>query len=392
MELAGQGALLKMLEERRKKLAAEGLFDGARKRALPFLPQVIGVVTSPSGAVIRDILHRLADRFPRHVLLWPVAVQGEDAAAQVAAAVFGFDAIAPGGPVPRPDLLIVARGGGSLEDLMPFNDEAVVRAVAACSIPVISAIGHETDTTLIDHAADRRAPTPTAAAEMAVPVRLELLARVGEQGQRLFAAALRRGEEKKARLETLAARLGDPERLLELRRQRADHLGRALAAAFEKNLAAARAASAQAGARLRDPQWLLHKKEGELAFHAHRLKQGGARLRGDRAARLDSLAGRLRAPQALVRQGRERVGDCFRALARAGERIVAPREAKVSAAAGLLNALSYHKVLERGFAVVTGPGGHVVSDAAALAPGDAVEIRLHKGRAAATVSGTSAGE
>src|SRR5690349_23623264 len=170
VELAGEGALLKLLEDRRKKLAAEGLFDTEHKRPLPFLPEIVGVVTSPSGAVIRDILHRLADRFPRRVILWPVAVQGEGAAEQVAAAINGFSALPPDGPVPRPDVLIVARGGGSLEDLWAFNEEIVVRAAAASTIPLISAVGHETDTTLIDFAADRRAPTPTAAAEMAVPV------------------------------------------------------------------------------------------------------------------------------------------------------------------------------------------------------------------------------
>ncbi|MCA8906823.1 MAG: exodeoxyribonuclease VII large subunit, partial [Rhodospirillaceae bacterium] len=184
MEVAGEGALLKLLEDRRKRLAAEGLFDEARKRPLPLLPGVIGVVTSPSGAVIRDILHRLADRFPRHVLLWPVAVQGEGAAAQIAEAVTGFDTLTPAAGVPRPDVVIVARGGGSLEDLMAFNEEVVVRAVAACTIPVISAVGHETDTTLIDHVADHRAPTPTAAAERAVPVRADLLASVADYEQR----------------------------------------------------------------------------------------------------------------------------------------------------------------------------------------------------------------
>src|SRR5712675_2345466 len=184
LELAGEGALLKLLEDRRKKLAAEGLFDLDRKRELPFLPEVIGVVTSPSGAVIRDILHRLADRFPRRVLVWPVAVQGEKAAAEVAAAIAGFNKLTAGGKVPRPDVLIVARGGGSLEDLWAFNEEIVVRAAAASTIPLISAVGHETDTTLIDFVSDRRAPTPSAAAEMAVPVRLDLLAQVTEIGGR----------------------------------------------------------------------------------------------------------------------------------------------------------------------------------------------------------------
>src|SRR5579864_1099287 len=198
MELAGIGALLKMLEERRKRLNAEGLFAEERKKKLPFLPEVIGVVTSPTGAVIRDILHRLSDRFPRRVLLWPVAVQGEGAAEQVAAAIAGFNALQPGGHIPRPDLLIVARGGGSLEDLMAFNEEIVVRAAAASRIPLISAVGHETDTTLIDYASDRRAPT--AAAEMAVPVRLELLVQVGNAGGRMAGAMVRTLDERRLRV------------------------------------------------------------------------------------------------------------------------------------------------------------------------------------------------
>src|SRR5215469_16891357 len=188
LEPAGVGALMALMEERKKKLAAEGLFDEARKKPLPWLPQVIGVVTSPTGAVIRDILHRLSDRFPRHVVVWPVKVQGEGSAEQVAAAINGFNALAEDGPTPRPDLLIVARGGGSLEDLWSFNEEIVVRAAAASKIPLISAVGHETDITLIDFASDRRAPTPTAAAEIAVPVRAELIGQVETCAGRLFAA------------------------------------------------------------------------------------------------------------------------------------------------------------------------------------------------------------
>src|ERR1700687_3327898 len=210
LELAGEGALLKLLEDRRKRLQAEGLFDLDRKRPLPFLPPVFGVVTSPSGAVIRDILHRLADRFPRRVLLWPVAVQGEGAAAQVAAAIEGFNRLPEAGPVPRPDLLIVARGGGSLEDLMAFNEEIVVRAVAASRIPLISAVGHETDTTLIDYASDRRAPTPSAAAEMAVPMRLDLLADVDGMAVRLVSALSRYLGERRTRIQGLARGLPDP--------------------------------------------------------------------------------------------------------------------------------------------------------------------------------------
>ncbi len=222
MELAGVGALLKLLEERRQRLAAEGLFAEERKRKLPFLPRVIGVVTSPTGAVIRDILHRLADRFPRRVLLWPVAVQGEGAAQQVAAAIAGFNRLAPDGPVPRPDLLIVARGGGSLEDLMAFNEEIVVRAAAASAIPLISAIGHETDTTLIDYASDRRAPTPTAAAEMAVPVRLDLLAELDGKAVRLAGGLSRLLAERRGRIEGLARGLPDPRSILDTARQRLD--------------------------------------------------------------------------------------------------------------------------------------------------------------------------
>src|ERR1700754_336436 len=187
LEPAGVGALMALLEARRVKLAAEGLFDEARKHLLPFLPEVIGVVTSPTGAVIRDILHRLADRFPRHVIVWPVKVQGEDSAGQVAAAIRGFNALPESGKIRRPDLLIVARGGGSLEDLWSFNEEIVVRAAADSMIPLISAVGHETDVTLIDFVADRRAPTPTAAAEMAVPVKSELIARIDSLARRSLA-------------------------------------------------------------------------------------------------------------------------------------------------------------------------------------------------------------
>ena len=243
-----------MLEKRKAALAAEGLFEAARKRALPFLPEVIGVITSPSGAVIRDILHRLRDRFPRRVLVWPVTVQGPNCAAEVAAAIRGFNALAPGGPVPRPDLLIVARGGGSIEDLWGFNEEIVVRAAAASAIPLISAVGHETDTTLIDFAADRRAPTPTAAAEMAVPVRLDLLAGLA----RLRGAAARRAGARDRRcagqrLRDLARGLPRPEALLAERAQRLDGLAlrlpRALTAlARERRLRLAQGPAGRLGA------------------------------------------------------------------------------------------------------------------------------------------------
>jgi exodeoxyribonuclease VII large subunit len=221
MEIAGEGALLALLEKLKARLGAEGLFAEERKRPLPYLPRTIGVVTSPTGAVIRDILHRIEDRCPTRVIVWPVLVQGADAARQVAAAVAGFSAITG---ADRPDLVIVARGGGSIEDLWGFNEEVVVRAVAGSSIPIISAVGHETDTTLCDYAADRRAPTPTAAAEMAVPVRSELLAGLATLGARGVRSVRRTAERAEERLAATARRLPAPDSLLGPQRQRADDL------------------------------------------------------------------------------------------------------------------------------------------------------------------------
>src|SRR5579872_2098581 len=223
LEPAGLGALMALIEERKKKLAAEGLFDAARKQLLPFLPSVIGVVTSPTGAVIRDILHRLADRFPRHVLVWPVRVQGEGSAEQVAGAIRGFNALPAGGAIARPDLIIVARGGGSLEDLWSFNEEIVVRAAAESMIPLIAAVGHETDVTLIDFASDKRAPTPTAAAEMAVPVRLDLVTRIESLAGRNLACWRRGHEARRAELRAAIRALPGAEELFALPRQRLDH-------------------------------------------------------------------------------------------------------------------------------------------------------------------------
>jgi exodeoxyribonuclease VII large subunit len=246
LELAGQGALMALLDKRRQALAAEGLFDAARKRRLPFAPRVIGVVTSPTGAVIRDILHRLEDRFPTHVVLWPVPVQGEGAADRVAAAIHGFNAM----PAP-PDLLIVARGGGSIEDLWAFNEEAVVRAVAGSRIPIISAVGHETDTTLCDFAADVRAPTPTAAAEIAVPVRAELLASVGEFGARAGLSARRTLERSSEQVQALLRHWPERDALLAPQQQRLDDLGERLPRALGGRLDRARGALGQAAGGLR---------------------------------------------------------------------------------------------------------------------------------------------
>jgi exodeoxyribonuclease VII large subunit len=251
LELAGQGALMALLDKRRRALAAEGLFDADRKKKLPFQPQVIGVVTSPTGAVIRDILHRLADRCPCHVVVWPVPVQGEGAAARIAAAVAGFNALPEGGPVARPDLLIVARGGGSIEDLWAFNEEEVVRAVAASRIPTISAVGHETDTSLCDFAADVRAPTPTAAAEIAVPVRGDLLGQLREAGHRIERCARRSLERSAEQLENSLRRWPERDALLAPQRQRLDELAERLPRALRGQLGHARAELAQAAGALR---------------------------------------------------------------------------------------------------------------------------------------------
>ena len=251
LELAGQGALMALLDKRRRALAAEGLFDAARKRRLPFQPRVIGVVTSPTGAVIRDILHRLADRCPCHVIVWPVPVQGDGAAPQIAAAVRGFNALPAGGPVERPDLLIVARGGGSIEDLWAFNEEEVVRAVADSRIPTISAVGHETDTTLCDFAADVRAPTPTAAAEMAVPVRGDLIGQLREIGHRIERCARRALERAGEQLEVSVRRWPEREALLAPQRQRLDDLADRLPRGLRTELSHARAALNQAAGALR---------------------------------------------------------------------------------------------------------------------------------------------
>ncbi|HEX8621353.1 MAG TPA: exodeoxyribonuclease VII large subunit [Allosphingosinicella sp.] len=306
LELAGQGALMALLDRRRRALAAEGLFDPERKRRLPFQPRVIGVVTSPTGAVIRDILHRLADRCPCHVIVWPVPVQGEGAAPQIAAAVRGFNALAQGGPVERPDLLIVARGGGSIEDLWAFNEEEVVRAVAASAIPTISAVGHETDTSLCDFAADVRAPTPTAAAEMAVPVRTDLLGQLRELGHRVERCARRALDRSREQLDQALRRWPEREALLAPQRQRLDDLADRLPRALRTELSHARAALGRSAGALR-PGLLkgAHDRAGErlaalwrvaeLAHPNRPLQRGYARVEDHEGRTLMSAAAARRA-------------------------------------------------------------------------------------------------
>src|SRR6202142_3452556 len=276
LEPAGVGALMKLLEERKKKIAAEGLFDEARKQLIPFLPEVIGVVTSPTGAVIRDILHRLADRFPRRVLVWPVRVQGETSAAEIAAAIKGFNALPERGALPRPDLIIVARGGGSLEDLWSFNEEIVVRAAAASFIPLISAVGHETDVTLIDYAADRRAPTPTAAAEMAVPVRADPMVAVDSLARRALAAWLRNQEARRAELRSAARALPDADEVLALPRQRLDQAPARLPRALRANAHSHHVAFSRIGVRLNTQlmRSTIERRRERYSAIASRLRAG----------------------------------------------------------------------------------------------------------------------
>lgn len=339
VEPAGAGALMAMLEARRKALAAEGLFDPGRKKPIPYLPAVIGVVTSPSGAVIRDILHRLRDRFPRRVLIWPVAVQGQACAPEVAAAIRGFNALAPGGKVPRPDLIIVARGGGSLEDLWGFNEESVVRAAAESRIPLISAVGHETDTTLIDFAADRRAPTPTAAAEMAVPVRAELATRLSEMQARIARATQLRLSTRAQRLADLSRALGRPEAITRPRRQRFDLVADRLLPALRMVVVRKRAAFAPLEARI-----------------SPRLLQTYLRVERDRLAGLSDRLGR--AEQARLTRAQDRF-------------------ARLTA---MLQTLGYQETLRRGYAVVRGPADQVLTTAAAAAPLAPLEIEFQDGR------------
>ena len=366
MELAGEGALLKLLEERRRKLAAEGLFEDARKQPLPFLPDVIGVVTSPTGAVIRDILHRLRDRFPRHVLLWPVLVQGDGAAQQVAAAIEGFNRIAEGGAVPRPDLLIVARGGGSLEDLWAFNEEVVVRAAAASDIPLISAVGHETDTTLIDFAADQRAPTPTAAAEMAVPVRAELQATVLDDSRRMVAAMNRALADRRVRLEGLSRGLPDIDGLLGNWRQRLDTAQERLENAGKGLLRDRGQQVSHWAAQIKPPRQVLRESEGKLARETTALQGAMARLLKTTADRQEQIAGRL---------GRE-LPDRY--LRDAGNRLTAMGD--------MLESLSFKRVLERGYAVMRDDSGRAVTAAAGVSVGDQVDVEFADGSVGANIT------
>jgi len=398
LEPAGIGALMALVEERKRKLAAEGLFDTERKRLLPYLPGVIGVVTSPTGAVIRDILHRLEDRFPRRVLVWPVRVQGETSAAEVAAAIRGFNGLSREGAIPRPDVLIVARGGGSIEDLWGFNEEIVVRAVADGTIPLISAVGHETDWTLIDHVADVRAPTPTGAAEMAVPVRMELMGAVDNLSSRHGEALLRLFERRRTELRSAARALPQPDAFLSTQQQRLDlataHLRPALAGnlrSFEIRLTQLQhklqrfsPAERLAGIRARFEAIGHRPVEGIRRFVLQKqeaLRQTGERLHVARGAI-------WRAERVRVEQSRELVRRVEERLSPAALRAIGRKTERLQALISLFDSLNYKSVLARGYALIRDDKAQPVHFAAAVAAGQNLSVEFSDGTIAVTVNGT----
>jgi exodeoxyribonuclease VII large subunit len=394
IEPAGIGALMALMEERKRKLGAEGLFDEARKQLLPWLPDVIGVVTSPTGAVIRDILHRLEDRFPRRVLVWPVRVQGEGSAEQVAAAIRGFNALPEGGRIPRPDLLIVARGGGSLEDLWSFNEEIVVRAAAESMIPLISAVGHETDITLIDFAADKRAPTPTAAAEMAVPVRSELFVEISTFARRVMVCWQRGQESRRNELRAAVRALPAAGELLAIPRQRLDGATGALPRGLKANTHAHFRRFTASSAKL--TLGVLRAQVGHaaqrLAGNSERLKHGARALVHRRRDRFGGLEIRLKASKLsnaqaqrnAIARDRERTLRLVERARRALTTLTQRLEARVAHSGQLLGALSYRGVLARGFALVRDEQGFAVHAAADIGPGARLNLEFADGHLGAT--------
>jgi len=395
LEPAGIGALMALLEERRRRLAEEGLFDAARKQLLPYLPRTIGVVTSPTGAVVRDILHRIAARFPRRVLVWPVRVQGTASAQEVAAAIVGFNALPADGPIGRPDVLIIARGGGSLEDLWGFNDEAVVRAAAQSDIPLIAAVGHETDWTLIDHAADIRAPTPSAAAEMCVPVRDALLATLADVGRRHRAAARRDLERRRALLRAIGRALPGADDLVALPRQRFDVAGARLTALARANLDRRRILIHRLAGRLapHSPLARLARLRERLASFSLRLRRSLAVDRAHRRQRFAAIearrAGARRAHSSLARQHaaarRQRLLQTTARLRPAASAHLARLDARLDHLGKFLNSLGYRQVLARGFALVRDPEGRPLRSAQAQKAGEKLDIEFSDGHLAVTV-------
>ncbi len=367
LEYAGAGALLARIETLRLRLVAEGLFEPSRKHKLPVLPRVVGVVTSEGGSVIQDIRTTILRRFARPILLWPVPVQGEGAGSRIAEAIRGFDALPHGGPIPRPDVLIVARGGGSLEDLMAFNEEAVIRAVAACRIPLISAVGHETDTTLIDHVSDRRAPTPTAAAELAVPSRLELAADLQQKAARLSGSLSRLAQERRLRLQRAERGLPDLPTVVGQARQRLDDRSARLVMALPNLVAARRAALVAVERHLPAPAALIAARRATLTLTAERL----------RSALRHAATGRLNAAARVI----HRFGDApLRARLR-------ENWARLAGLAGQLESCSPLAVLARGYVLVSDRAGRPLTTASSVAPGSDLRLRFADGEVRATAAG-----
>lgn len=383
LEPAGAGALMALLEERKKKLAAEGLFAEEAKKKLPPLPKVIGVVTSPTGAVIRDILHRISDRFPIHVLVWPVRVQGETSGAEVANGIRGFNALAPGGPIPRPDLLIVARGGGSIEDLWGFNEEAVVRAASDSAIPLISAVGHETDWTLLDLAADLRAPTPTGAAEIAVPVKAELMAMVDDRSRRLNSGLVRFVTGRRTELRAASAALPQPQDLLALPRQKFDTLANSLERSLIVSTRTHRTHFQTLDGRL-SPVLLTRlttKARQDLVQQSERQQRALRVAVSQKRQAYAAMAVRL-TPARLAQQtvlGQERLAGLGERLERAYAARVSREQTRLDGLQKLLKSLSYKDVLARGYAVVRDADGQPVRTAAEVGSGAALSIELADG-------------
>ena len=361
MKPAGVGALMAMLEKRKAQLSAEGLFDQSRKKPIPYLPSIIGVVTSPSGAVIRDILHRLRDRFPSKVLIWPVAVQGDKCAPEVARGIEGFNQMTPGGALPRPDLIIVARGGGSVEDLWGFNEEIVVRAAAASDIPLISAVGHETDTTLIDFASDKRAPTPTAAAELAVPVRVELMGWTEEQGVRLTRALTQSITQRGQRLRDLARAMPRVETLLDTPRQRLDRASEKLPEALRRSVDTRRLKQTEASASLRPA-------------NLRRAVDAKREALGRRADRLS-----LRPIQRDIQVKSDKLNALSQRFVTAATTQTKTLKDRLESLDRLRQTLGYEATLERGYAVVW-DGEKVVTTAKSAGKAKSLEIQFADGR------------
>lgn len=384
---AGVGALMALLEERKKKLAAEGLFDQQHKKPLPFLPSTVGVVTSPTGAVIRDILHRIRDRFPVRVILWPALVQGDTAAPQITAAIRGFNAMTG---ADRPDVLIVGRGGGSIEDLWPFNEEDVVRAAFESEIPLISAVGHETDTTLIDYVSDARAPTPTGAAEIAVPVRSDLQLQIGDQEQRLKRALVRYIKRGHDRIE--ASRLPPPNRLLESKRQRFDTIGDRLPVAVRTLVERRRAKLETASAGLISPKQIVLSKAATLENLSNRLGSGLAKAAAKKRIDFSKTASRLR-PEPVAadaKRARTTLTDIARRARPALNRIWDAKKTALSGQTKLLETLSYQATLDRGYAIVRDDAGKLLRSAKAVSAAGQVDLTLSDGTVSLVANGAVA--